>query len=113
MQEALVLFDSVINGRFFKNKPIILFLNKMDLFKDKLAVSPLSEHFPDFKGASTDPIAAAGYFDHRFRERDRGRGSERQIYTHYTTAIDTELMEKTLNSVHSNSIFLQNHGSLV
>lgn len=38
MQEALVLFNSVINGQFFKNKPIILFLNMMDLFKDKLTV---------------------------------------------------------------------------
>lgn len=120
MQEALVLFNSVINGQFFKNKPIILFLNMMDLFKDKLTVWPLSEHFPGFEGASTDPIqvAAAGYFDHRFREADRGRGSAsgRQIYTHYITAIDTELMKQTLpvelESVH-NSIFIQNFDSLV
>ena len=36
MAESLVLFDSVINSRWFLRTSIILFLNKIDVFKSKL-----------------------------------------------------------------------------
>ncbi|KAI1623429.1 hypothetical protein EDD37DRAFT_565077 [Exophiala viscosa] len=39
MGEALVLFDSLVNGTWFKDKPIILFLNKIGLFRKKLCRS--------------------------------------------------------------------------
>ena len=49
MAESLVLFESVINSRWFLRTSIILFLNKIDVFKLKLpkvcsvycAVSPV------------------------------------------------------------------------
>jgi guanine nucleotide-binding protein subunit alpha len=36
MHESLVLFQSVINSRWFLRTSIILFLNKIDLFRGKL-----------------------------------------------------------------------------
>lgn len=36
MAESLILFDSVINSRWFLRTSIILFLNKIDVFKNKL-----------------------------------------------------------------------------
>jgi guanine nucleotide-binding protein subunit alpha len=36
MKESLVLFDSVINSRWFLRTSIILFLNKIDVFKRKV-----------------------------------------------------------------------------
>lgn len=36
MAESLVLFESVINSRWFLRTSIILFLNKIDVFKNKL-----------------------------------------------------------------------------
>lgn len=36
MTESLLLFESVINSRWFLCTPIILFLNKIDVFKHKL-----------------------------------------------------------------------------
>jgi guanine nucleotide-binding protein G(i) subunit alpha len=36
MQESLILFESVINSRWFLRTSIILFLNKIDVFKAKL-----------------------------------------------------------------------------
>jgi guanine nucleotide-binding protein G(i) subunit alpha len=50
MQEALTLFDSICNSRWFVKTSIILFLNKIDLFKEKLPLSPMSKYFPDFTG---------------------------------------------------------------
>jgi guanine nucleotide-binding protein subunit alpha len=50
MQEALTLFDSICNSRWFEKTSTILFLNKTDLFKKKLTYSPLADHFPEYKG---------------------------------------------------------------
>jgi guanine nucleotide-binding protein subunit alpha len=36
MAESLVLFDSVINSRWFLRTSIILFMNKIDIFRHKL-----------------------------------------------------------------------------
>lgn len=36
MVESLILFESVINSRWFLRTSIILFLNKIDVFKTKL-----------------------------------------------------------------------------
>ena len=52
MQEALTLFDSICNSRWFIKTSIILFLNKIDRFKEKLPVSPMNNYFPDYEGKS-------------------------------------------------------------
>lgn len=53
MQEALTLFDSICNSRWFVKTSIILFLNKIDRFKEKLPISPMRKYFPDFEGKKT------------------------------------------------------------
>lgn len=50
MQESLVLFESVINSRWFLRTSVILFLNKIDLFKQKLSKVPLVQYFPEYTG---------------------------------------------------------------
>lgn len=61
MQEALTLFDSICNSKWFVKTSIILFLNKIDLFKDKLPKSPLSKYFPDYEGMLPFPICFVFY----------------------------------------------------
>ncbi|KAI9374294.1 guanine nucleotide binding protein, alpha subunit [Aspergillus egyptiacus] len=97
MHEAMMLFESLVNGEWFKRKPIILFLNKIDLFKAKLAISPVSKHFPDYNDSNTNFDAAAKYFGDRFRGINRI--PEREIYIHYTNATDTTLLKATMDSV--------------
>lgn len=72
MMESLVLFDSVVNSRWFMRTSIILFLNKVDLFKDKLARSPLSNYFPDYSGGN-DVNRAAKYLLWRFNQVNRAQ----------------------------------------
>lgn len=55
MNESLVLFESVINSRWFLRTSIILFLNKIDLFKAKLPKVPLEKYFPEYTGESLLP----------------------------------------------------------
>lgn len=70
MMESLVLFDSVVNSRWFMRTSIILFLNKVDLFKQKLGRSPLGNYFPDYSGGN-DVNRAAKYLLWRFNQVNR------------------------------------------
>lgn len=70
MMESLVLFDSVVNSRWFMRTSIILFLNKVDLFRLKLPRSPLSNYFPDYSGGN-DVHRAAKYLLWRFNQVNR------------------------------------------
>jgi len=50
MQESLKLFDSICNNKWFTDTSIILFLNKKDLFEEKIRKSPLTICFPEYAG---------------------------------------------------------------
>jgi len=50
MQESLRLFNSTCNSKWFTDTSIILFLNKKDLFEEKIRKSPLTLCFPEYTG---------------------------------------------------------------
>lgn len=99
MHEALMLFESIANSKYFEKSALILFLNKIDLFYEKLSTgySPIHNYFPDYHGKETDVIAAQEFFAEKFRCLVRQRNKE--VYVHYTNATDTDLLKKTMASV--------------
>ena len=50
MQESLALWETIISFPWFKDSSIILFMNKTDLFMEKVGKSPISTHFPGYRG---------------------------------------------------------------
>ena len=52
MDEALRLFNSILNNKWFLDTSVILFLNKKDLFQEKIKERPLTDCFPDYRGSS-------------------------------------------------------------
>ncbi|KAJ7812644.1 G-protein alpha subunit [Mycena olivaceomarginata] len=86
MRESLVLFESVINSRWFLRTSIILFLNKIDVFRGKLSKVPLERYFPEYTGGP-DINKAAKYVLWRFMQENRARLS---VYPHLTQATDTK-----------------------
>lgn len=52
MSEALRLFNSILNNKWFLDTSVILFLNKKDLFEEKIRERPLADYFPDYPGQS-------------------------------------------------------------
>ena len=50
LKESLNLFDIACNRRY-PDKPILLFLNKKDLFAEKIKHTDLKACFPTYKGA--------------------------------------------------------------
>jgi len=85
MAESLVLFESVVNSRWFLRTSFILFLNKIDVFKSKLPKVPLEKYFPEYT-AGPDFDKAAKYILWQFMRANRPRLS---VYPHFTQATDT------------------------
>jgi guanine nucleotide-binding protein subunit alpha len=50
MGESITLFQSICDMPCFKKTSTILFMNKTDIFKNKLKKSPLKDYFPDYQG---------------------------------------------------------------
>ena len=92
-----MLFESILSLPWFRKSSIILFLNKIDLFKEKLAQKAIRDYFPDYSGRDGDEEAAATYFANKFRSLNRTE--DREIYVHYTNATDTNLLKITMESV--------------
>lgn len=98
MQEALMLWESIVNSHWFKKSTLILFLNKIDLFKDKVAHSPITKYgFTDFRGNTRDPRLTSKYFAQKFKALNRS--PSREVYSHFTNAINTNLLKITMSSV--------------
>ena len=58
MKESLLLFDEICNSPWFRTTAFILFLNKMDLFKEKIQRVNLNVCFQDYSGTWA-PLAAS------------------------------------------------------
>lgn len=53
MHESMQLFDSIVNNCWFTETSIILFLNKMDIFEERIRYTPLTVCFPEYQGGMT------------------------------------------------------------
>ncbi|XP_063905371.1 guanine nucleotide-binding protein G(o) subunit alpha isoform X3 [Zophobas morio] len=86
MQESLKLFDSICNNKWFTDTSMILFLNKKDLFAEKIKKSPLTTCFGEYSGAQEYSEAAA-YIQGQFEAKNKS--SSKEIYCHMTCATNT------------------------
>mmetsp|Transcript_24138 Transcript_24138/g.26804 ORF Transcript_24138/g.26804 Transcript_24138/m.26804 type:complete len:310 (-) Transcript_24138:171-1100(-) len=50
MRESLELFLEISSSKWFNKTPFIMFLNKSDLFREKVKEVPLTDLFPEYKG---------------------------------------------------------------
>lgn len=96
MKEALLLFETLMSLQWFKYSTIVLMLNKLDLFKQKIAVAPIAEFWPDFTGGN-DFYAALCYFTQKFL--DLNREPRRFIHVLYTDATNKEAFVETLRRI--------------
>jgi len=123
MQEARKLFDDIVNSRWFQATTIVLFLNKSDLFAEKIKTVDLKVCFSDYKGGN-DYTAAAEFLTHKFKKLNRRTvvhrvlccvftmcvvlfgchraaiaAQGREIYPHTTCATDTENVKVVFKAV--------------
>lgn len=86
MKESLLLFDEICNSPWFRDTCFILFLNKTDLFREKIVRVPLNTCFKDYSGKNTYEDASE-FIKGQFLKQN---SSPHSIFTHYTCAISTE-----------------------
>jgi len=87
MQESLELFEEIVNSKWFTKTAVILFLNKLDLFKDKIKKVDLKVLFPDYNGGA-DVDAAVKFITEQFIALLRNE--RKKVFPHTTCATDTE-----------------------
>ncbi|KAJ3058668.1 guanine nucleotide-binding protein subunit alpha [Podochytrium sp. JEL0797] len=97
MADAISLFGSVLNNKLLQKCPVILLLNKLDLFKQKVesGTSPIEKYFPDHVASSYSD--SGNWFKQKFHEQKRNKG--KTIYTHFTTGTDTKNMDAIISAV--------------
>ena len=125
MHESLRLFDSICNNKWFVNTSIILFLNKKDLFEEKIARSSLRsvcsslfimcmclvavnnivcvfffffyrKCFPEYQGKD-DYTEASEYIQAQFVAQNKSE--QKEIYCHLTCATDTQNVQFVFDAV--------------
>jgi guanine nucleotide-binding protein G(o) subunit alpha len=99
MVEALELFRSVCNNAAFTTTSIMLFLNKKDIFAEKILYSDIADQRPfcDYAGPPKDFDHGVMYFITKFKDcliDDEFHDS----FIHVTCATDTNNMEFVLDS---------------
>jgi guanine nucleotide-binding protein G(i) subunit alpha len=97
MAESMKLFNSICNNQWFADTSIILFLNKKDLFADKIQTSPLAICFPEYRGRNMYDEAGS-YIRGKFEELNRHRDTK-DVYTHFTCATDTHNVKFVMDAV--------------
>lgn len=83
--EALNLFEEMCNSKFFENIPMVVLLNKNDLFKEKINKVDLSTVFDEYDGGA-DYKNATMFMQNLFEQRVRIDG--KKVSYHFTSAID-------------------------
>jgi len=86
LKESLDLFEGIINLPWFKDAPVILFLNKDDLFREKILSVDIGIYFPTYTGG-LDYEAGLKFIQDRYF--DRNQNSHKTIYCHVTNATNT------------------------
>jgi len=112
---TLDLFEEAVNSPWFYESAIILFLNKRDLYQEKIGATytppsgsnpmkvPLSVCFPDCPVHDQDPYTQGiEYIRNEFLKRVHGKN----IHIHVTCATDTTNVHKVFQDVHHQVIKL-------
>jgi len=99
MVEALELFRSVCNNRAFEETSIMLFLNKKDVFAEKIKYSNIVDQrpFSDYAGPAQSFDEGVLYFIQKFKDCLINEEFS-DSFIHVTCATDTNNMEFVLDS---------------
>jgi len=88
MRESLHLFEETVNNEWFSHTPILLFLNKNDLFEQKALTTDLGDYITEYTGGKNIENARK-FIKNMYTERNHSSQNERDFYIHNTTATDT------------------------
>nr|XP_055073804.1 guanine nucleotide-binding protein subunit alpha-11-like [Misgurnus anguillicaudatus] len=101
IKESLSLFYNIIHMPWFAKASIILFLNKKDIFEEKIQISDLQTYFPDFQGKRCDSKEAMEFILKTYLQKAINVQTKdcKDIYHHFTCATDTNNIRNIFKDV--------------
>jgi GTPase SAR1 family protein len=97
MHEAIKVFEDTVNMHWFMNTSVIIFMNKEDLFREKIKEVDLNVCFPEYTGGK-DKDAAIDYIKKVLVSKNRFP-EKRTFYIHVTVATSTSNIRYVFNAV--------------
>uniref|UniRef100_A0A1I7WLE9 G-protein alpha subunit n=1 Tax=Heterorhabditis bacteriophora TaxID=37862 RepID=A0A1I7WLE9_HETBA len=94
MLQNFEIFRTIVQSDFFKNATVVLFLNKYDVFRDKLNSSPLQKCWSHYNGDNSVDDATE-FMKKQFRRCIHER---HKYFNFVTTATDTNNIELVFSS---------------
>jgi len=93
MHEAVSLFQQTVNSKWFETVSLILFLNKSDLFREKIKTVDLKIAFPEYtSGLNYD--SALLFIANKFKGLRQDQN--RKTFLHVVTATNTDTVKTVL-----------------
>jgi len=87
MKESLLLFEELVNCSVFHDKPVMLFLNKVDIFNDLIQKVDISEEcFKDYHGPKNSAKDAIDYISGQFKALRENKDAD--VFVEVTCAVD-------------------------
>ncbi|CAJ0581937.1 unnamed protein product, partial [Mesorhabditis spiculigera] len=96
MRDSIELFSQICNNQWFADTAMILFLNKIDLFEEKIKVFPITVALPRYKG-EMEYRPVLDYITKKFKQQNKNQ--KRTVYHHETCATDTSQIQVVIDSV--------------
>ena len=93
MMESLKLFEQTVNNRYLNLTTFIIFFNKYDLFLEKIKYTSIKETFSDYNGSPHDAEETLTWLADMYLSANQTDRNKRAIYSHTTTATDTDLIK--------------------
>ena len=86
--ESLDVFEGIMSLPWFKGTPIILFLNKRDIFERKIQEVDIGVYFNNYTGEEHNYDSGLAFIQDSYLERNNNEN--KNVYCHVTDATNTE-----------------------
>jgi len=96
MHESIMLFEEICNCRWFHDISIILFLNKSDVFSEKITRVDMNTCFPEYTGGC-NVKEGTKFVKAKFQSLNHNQ--TKTIYSHVTNATNTQNIQHVFASV--------------
>jgi len=104
LQESLSLFRGLLGLPWFSKTPVILFLNKADVFRVKIPLLPMKLYFDDFEPAQGEDliVESTEFVRELFEYQAQNVPTfQEMLYCHVTTATNSDNIKLVWNSAKS------------
>jgi len=99
LKESVELFHQLRSFGWLRLTSFILFLNKVDVFREKIQTIDIQDHFPQFQGFPDDYQSGIKFIHSLYTQSTQKGKGKRKIFVHETCATDTTQMRKVFGDV--------------